>query len=55
VTKRHSGRSTEARCSSVACAMATPSCVEVPRPSSSITTREEGVADARIEDTSLRF
>lgn len=33
-------------------AMATPSCVLVPRPSSSRITRERGVADLRIVDVS---
>ena len=38
----------ETRCSSVAWAMARPSCVLVPRPSSSMMTRERGVARARM-------
>ena len=48
VTKSVRQRVTCTRCSSVACAMARPSCVEVPRPSSSMMTRDREVARDRM-------
>ena len=39
-------------CSSTACAIATPSCVLVPRPSSSRITSERGVACLRMSEVS---
>jgi len=53
VTNSVRQRARATRCSSVAAAMARPSCVDVPRPSSSMITRLRGVAAARIALVSL--
>jgi hypothetical protein len=53
VTNSVSGPPSPARCASVAVAMAQPSTVAVPRPSSSKMTSERGVAARKMAEASL--